>query len=59
MAEEKHQNKAEETEKLLTFAAKNDLFHTDVEEDKYISEGAEQKNKLPPPPLAITRWEKS
>ncbi|RIV50621.1 hypothetical protein D2V93_09795 [Flagellimonas taeanensis] len=43
MAEEKHQNKAEETEKLLTFAAKNDLFYTDVEEDKYISEGAEQK----------------
>lgn len=43
MAEEKHQNKAEETEKLLTFASENNLFYTDVEEDKYISEGAEQK----------------
>ncbi len=43
MAEEKHQNKAEETERLLTFAAENNLFYTDVVEDNYISEGAEQK----------------
>lgn len=34
MAEEKHQNKAEETERLLTFATDNDLFYTDVEEAK-------------------------
>ena len=43
MAEEKHQNKSQETEKLITFAAENKLFYNDIEEDQYISEGAEQK----------------
>ncbi|NJL12406.1 MAG: hypothetical protein HC913_05015 [Microscillaceae bacterium] len=43
MAEEKHQNKGKETEKLIDFAAKNKLFRSDIEEEKYISEGAEQK----------------
>lgn len=43
MAEEKHQNKAEEREKLIAFATENKLFYHDIEENKYISEGAEQK----------------
>lgn len=43
MAEKKHQNKAEETEKLITFATENNLFYNDIEEENYISEGAEQK----------------
>ncbi len=43
MAEEKHQNKTEETAKLIAFASENNLFYHDIEQDKYISEGAEQK----------------
>ncbi len=43
MAEEKHQSKAKETERLITFATENNLFYSDIEEDKYLSEGAEQK----------------
>jgi len=39
MAEEKHQNKAKETEKLIDFASKNKLFRSDINEEKYISEG--------------------
>lgn len=43
MAEEKHQNKVKEAGKLITFAIENNLFYGGIEEDKYISEGAEQK----------------
>ncbi len=43
MAEGKHQNKSKETEKLITFAVKNNLFYDDIEKGKYVSEGAEQK----------------
>ncbi|WKN46302.1 hypothetical protein [Tunicatimonas pelagia] len=43
MAEEKHQSKGQETEKLINFAKENNLFYNDIEEDQYISEGAEQK----------------
>jgi hypothetical protein len=43
MAEEKHQHKAEETEKLLVFAEKNNLFYPQPNEENYIAEGAEQK----------------
>jgi hypothetical protein len=39
MAEEKHQNKAKETERLIDFASKNKLFRSDINEEKYISEG--------------------
>lgn len=43
MAQEKHQNKAKETEKLVDFARQYDLFCDIIEEDKFISSGAEQK----------------
>lgn len=43
MVETKHENRAEETAKLIEFAAKNDLFYNDIDESQYISEGAEQK----------------
>ena len=43
MAETKHQNRAKETERLITFATENNLLHNDIDEDRYISEGAEQK----------------
>jgi hypothetical protein len=39
----KFKDKAEETEKLIAFANKHNLFLTDLEEDKFISEGAEQR----------------
>ncbi len=43
MAEGKHENKAKETEKLIAFATKNDLFYDEINESQYISQGAEQK----------------
>jgi hypothetical protein len=43
MAETKHQNKGEETKKLIEFASKNNLFIDSINESAFISEGAEQK----------------
>lgn len=43
MAEEKHENRAKETERLIQFVKDNELFYLDVDENSYISEGAEQK----------------
>jgi hypothetical protein len=39
----KHQNKAEETKRLIIFARENELFYDHIEKDKYVSEGAESK----------------
>lgn len=43
MAEEKHQNKAQETEKLITFAKSNNLILEDIPEENFIASGAEQR----------------
>ena len=43
MAEGKYENKAKETEKLIAFTTKNDLFYDEINESQYISQGAEQK----------------
>jgi hypothetical protein len=43
VAEEKHQNKAKEKEKLINFATQNNLFLDTILNENYISEGAEQK----------------
>src|SRR5690606_20984555 len=43
MAQEKHQNKSQETTKLIDFASKKNLFIADLKEENYIAEGAEQK----------------
>ncbi|MEZ5041959.1 MAG: hypothetical protein R2828_18830 [Saprospiraceae bacterium] len=43
MAEEKHQNKAQETEKLIEFAKSNNLIIEDIPEEHFIASGAEQK----------------
>lgn len=43
MAEAKHQNKKEETKKLIEFASEHNLFIDAIDETKFISEGAEQK----------------
>ena len=43
MAEKKHQNKTKEKEKLIDYANKHDLWVTKIEEDNFISSGAEQK----------------
>lgn len=43
MAKEKHNNKAEETKKLITFAVANNLLLDTIDETKFISSGAEQK----------------
>ncbi|MEX2564353.1 MAG: hypothetical protein WD431_00245 [Cyclobacteriaceae bacterium] len=43
MAEEKHQNKKEETKRLTGFALKNNLIIESINESDFISEGAEQK----------------
>ncbi len=43
VAEEKHQNKGEETKHLIDFALKNNLFIKSINESDFISEGAEQK----------------
>ncbi|HHT22224.1 MAG TPA: hypothetical protein GXZ87_02775 [Bacteroidales bacterium] len=42
-AEEKHENKPKETAKLIEYAKKHNLFYEVLNEDDYISEGAEQK----------------
>ena len=43
MAKEKHQNKAQETEKLIAFAKSNNLILENIPEDRFIASGAEQK----------------
>lgn len=43
MAEEKHQNKAQETEELIDFAKSNNLIIENIPEEKFIASGAEQK----------------
>ncbi len=43
VAEEKHQDKGEEAEKLLRFARENGLLIKDINPDDFISAGAEQK----------------
>lgn len=43
MAQEKHQNKAEETKKLLEYAKRNELLISDIKQEDFISAGAEQK----------------
>ena len=43
MAEEKHQNKEEETKQLTDFALKNNLIIESINDSDFISEGAEQK----------------
>lgn len=43
LAEEKHQNKSKEAERLKIFAQKNNLLFNKIDENQYISEGAEQK----------------
>ncbi len=42
-AEEKHENKPKETAKLIEFAKEQSLFYEVLNENDYISEGAEQK----------------
>lgn len=42
-AEEKHENKPKETAKLIEYAKEHGLFYAVLNEDDYISEGAEQK----------------
>ncbi|MEM1003581.1 MAG: hypothetical protein AAF741_12415 [Bacteroidota bacterium] len=43
MAEEKHQNKAQETERLLEFARQNELLIEHIDPDDFVSAGAEQR----------------
>ncbi len=43
MAEAKHQNRKEETKKLIEFASNHNLFIDTIDESKFISQGAEQK----------------
>ena len=43
MAEEKHQNKAQETEKLIEFAKSNNLIIEDIPEERFSASGAEKK----------------
>ena len=43
MAEEKHQNKVQEKEKLIEFAKSNNLIIEDIPEERFIASGAEQK----------------
>lgn len=43
MAEEKHQNKAQETEELIDFAKSNNLMLDNIPEERFIASGAEQK----------------
>ncbi len=43
LAKEKHENKSKETESLINFAKENNLFYHKINENNYISEGAEQK----------------
>ncbi len=41
MAEEKHQNKAQETKELIEFAKSNNLILEHIPEDNFIASGAE------------------
>lgn len=43
VAEEKHQNKPKEAERLIQFAHKNNLFVNNIDQSKFIASGAEQK----------------
>jgi len=43
VAEEKHQNKVQETEKLIAFARANNLMLENIPEERFIASGAEQK----------------
>ena len=43
MAEEKHQNKAQETEELIGFAKANNLILENIPEENFIASGAEQR----------------
>lgn len=43
MAKEKHQNKRKETEKLISFIEKYNLFLDDIPEENFIANGAEQR----------------
>ena len=43
MAEEKHKNKTQETEKLIAFAKANNLMLENIPEERFIASGAEQK----------------
>lgn len=43
LAEEKHQNKSKETERLINFANEKNLFFAKIDQNKYIAQGAEQK----------------
>jgi hypothetical protein len=43
MAEEKHQNKAQEAAKLIDFARANNLVLNNIPEEHFIASGAEQK----------------
>ncbi|MBO6536817.1 MAG: hypothetical protein JJ966_11370 [Balneolaceae bacterium] len=43
MAEEKHQNKSQETEELTEFARSNNLIIDHIPKDRFIASGAEQK----------------
>lgn len=42
-SQDKHNDKEEETKKLIDFATQNNLFLTNVDEANFISSGAEQK----------------
>ena len=43
MAEEKHENKAQETKELIDFAKSNNLIIENIPEERFIASGAEQK----------------
>jgi len=43
MAEEKHENKAQETKVLIDFAKSNNLIIENIPEERFIASGAEQK----------------
>ena len=43
MAEEKHQNKAQETKELIDFAKSNNLILERIPEENFIARGAEQR----------------
>ncbi len=43
MAEEKHQNKVQETKKLIDFAISKKLLIQNIPEERFIASGAEQK----------------
>ena len=43
MAEEKHQNKAQETKQIIDFARENDWIYNEINEQDFVSSGAEQK----------------